>query len=263
MKISMFLAIFVGSIVFSTSVVYAFIDSVIVESPERDLEITTKVTIPDDCNGEKEGGHWEWVDDGCFLDKYLHDTKIRYQKYIFAAPLKQIKVGVALADIQCNDGKHVIYKHDRMRAACVTDATDSDLVKRGWAALRLGMPATDDIGRDLCEWYDGQWDALPRYCHVLKYPLLCAMAGGDVSDGSCFIPSTTGIAPIVADHVLTCKSNGGKWLAEFNECELFESPELCTDMGGVYDECASACRNVPDYPNVVCTDNCVEVCSFK
>ena len=263
MKVSTLVAIFVFSVIFSTSVAYAFIDSVIVQSPDYDLEITTKVTSPDDCYGEKDGGHWEWIDNECILVDSPPDYKIVPRKYLFAPPLKQIKAGVALTDIQCNKGKHVVYKYDRMRAACLTDKAEGELLKRGWAALRLGLPATDDIDRDLCGWYEGQWDASPRYCHGLKYPLLCAMAGGDVMDGSCFIPSTTRVAPIVPDYVLSCKNNGGKWIAEFNECELFESPELCTDIGGVYDECASACRNVLDYPNVVCTDNCVEVCSFR
>ena len=257
------MALFVVSIVFSTSVAYAFIDSVIVESPEYDMKIATKVTSPDDCHGQKDGGHWEWVDNKCILVGASSVYKIVPTKYIFAAPLKQIKACVALTDIQCDDGKHAIYRHDRMRAACVTDATESGLIMRGWAALRLGMPATDDLGRDLCGWYEGNWDALPRYCHGLKYPLLCAMAGGDVMDGSCFIPSTTGVVPIVPDHVLACKNNGGKWLAGFNECENLESPELCSEIGGMYAECESACRHVPDNLNVGCTDQCVEVCSFR
>jgi hypothetical protein len=62
--------------------------------------------------------------------------------------------------------------------------------------MRLGLPATDDHGRDLCGWYGGEWDNLPRQCHGLKYPLLCSMSGGDMIDATCFIPSTTGIAPV-------------------------------------------------------------------
>ena len=60
MKISRFIAIFVVSVVFSTSTAYAYIDSVIVESPEYDLEITKKVMSPDDCYGTQDGSNWIW-----------------------------------------------------------------------------------------------------------------------------------------------------------------------------------------------------------
>jgi hypothetical protein len=125
-------------------------------------------------------------------------------------PLKQIKSGIALIDVKCNEGKYVVYKRDRMSAACVTQETENKLIfERGWAALRLGLPATDNLPRDLCSFYQG------------------------------------------------------KWLAEYKECNLLEIPLQCSLLGGVYNECASACRHDPDFPNVICTDNCVEVCSIE
>lgn len=51
------------------------------------------------------------------------------------APLKQIKSGVALVDIQCNEGKHIVYKYTKMSAACVSEETRSNLFLRGWAVL--------------------------------------------------------------------------------------------------------------------------------
>lgn len=177
----------------------SFVDSVIVPSPDFDIETAFEVTTPDDCHGEsKFGGAWQWIDEECILPNPPPDYKIMPHKYIFAAPLKQIKAGVALVDIQCNDGKNVVYKRDRMRAACVTLETEGKLIfERGWAAMRLGLPATDDYGRDLCSWYGGEWDKLPRLCHGLKYPLLCSMSGGDINNGTCFIPSITGVTPIL------------------------------------------------------------------
>ena len=201
MKISRFIAIFVVSVVFSISTAYAFIDSVIVESPEYDLEIAKKVMSPDDCYGTQNGSNWIWVDDECILEDPPSDYKIVPRKYIFAAPLKQIKAGVALIDVQCNEGKHVVYKYDRMRAACLTDEAEGELLTRGWAALRLGLPATDDLGRDLCGWFEGEWDSLPRNCYDLKYPLLCSMSGGDLTDTACFIPSTNGVAPVIPTEI--------------------------------------------------------------
>jgi len=138
-------------------------------------------------------------------DEGAHTTPFKYPP-----PLKQIKSGIALIDIQCNEGKHVVYKRDRMRAACVTPETENHLIfERGWATIRLGLPATDNIPRDLCGFYQG------------------------------------------------------KWMAEYKECELLENSLQCSLMGGKYNECASACRNTPDYPNVICTDNCIEVCSIE
>ena len=131
-----------------------------------------------------------------------------YIEYI-PSPLKQIKSGVALIDVKCNEGKHPVYKYNRMMAACVTDETENKLLSRGWALLRLGLPATDNLSRDLCNSYQG------------------------------------------------------KWLPEYKECNLLETPLQCSLLGGVYNECASACRHDPDFPNVVCTDNCVEVCSIE
>jgi len=142
-------------------------------------------------------------------EEYVATLSISKDTRVHLPPLKQIKSGVPLIDVKCNEGKHVIYKYTRMMAACVTDETENKLLTRGWAVLRLGLPATDNLTRDLCNFYQG------------------------------------------------------KWLAEYKECILLETPLQCSLLGGVYNECASACRNDPDFPNVICTDNCVEVCSIE
>ena len=51
----------------------------------------------------------------------------------FESPLKQIKTGVALVDVICNEGKVPAYKYNAMRVACVSLETESQLVLRGWA----------------------------------------------------------------------------------------------------------------------------------
>jgi hypothetical protein len=56
-----------------------------------------------------------------------------------------------------------------------------------------------------------------------------------------------------------CVAAGGKYLAQFNECENV-SGASCTAMGGAFEECASACRHLP--ASVMCTAQCVPVCSF-
>jgi hypothetical protein len=57
-----------------------------------------------------------------------------------------------------------------------------------------------------------------------------------------------------------CTSFGGQWSAEFSEC-LGISGEVCMEIGGNWNECASACRN--DANAEMCTMQCVQVCDFK
>lgn len=57
-----------------------------------------------------------------------------------------------------------------------------------------------------------------------------------------------------------CNTYGGNWVSQFAECEMIISAQ-CSEMNKVYDSCASVCRNHPDYPDVICTQQCVSVCS--
>ena len=92
-------------------------------------------------------------------EEYVAILSISKDTRVHLPPLKQIKSGVALIDVKCNEGKHVVYKYTRMMAACVTDETENKLLTRGWAVLRLGLPATDNLPRDLCNFYQGKWIA--------------------------------------------------------------------------------------------------------
>ena len=56
-----------------------------------------------------------------------------------------------------------------------------------------------------------------------------------------------------------CLSIGGRFDAQNMEC-LNVSPEQCASIGGVFNECASACRNNPEA--TMCTLQCVGVCQF-
>lgn len=56
-----------------------------------------------------------------------------------------------------------------------------------------------------------------------------------------------------------CLAEGGIFIAGHNECEDI-SEDACTELGGVYDSCASACRHEP--AETICTAQCVLVCSF-
>ena len=63
------------------------------------------------------------------------------------------------------------------------------------------------------------------------------------------------------NKVLTCvSSEGGRWLQAFNECEYMPQQQ-CKNLGGEYNECASACRHDPDAQ--MCIMMCVQVCQFS
>jgi putative hemolysin len=64
----------------------------------------------------------------------------------------------------------------------------------------------------------------------------------------------------VSDEGLRCKEQGGIWDSEFREC-LGVSRDVCEQIGGNFNECASACRHDPDAQ--VCNMMCVLVCEFE
>lgn len=57
-----------------------------------------------------------------------------------------------------------------------------------------------------------------------------------------------------------CVSFDGNWLEDSQECEGMAQSQ-CQELGGNYNECASACRNSPKAQ--LCTTQCVQVCQFK
>jgi hypothetical protein len=63
------------------------------------------------------------------------------------------------------------------------------------------------------------------------------------------------------------KIPGAKWLPAYSECELLgvANPQQyagqCVKLGGVYDDCASACRHTVQ-KDMACIDVCVPLCAF-
>jgi len=60
--------------------------------------------------------------------------------------------------------------------------------------------------------------------------------------------------------VSPCEKAGGEWSDEFREC-LGIDMDVCQNIGSVFNECASACRNDPKAE--MCTMQCVQVCEIK
>ncbi|PIY88110.1 MAG: hypothetical protein COY74_10015, partial [Nitrosopumilales archaeon CG_4_10_14_0_8_um_filter_34_8] len=95
-------------------------------------------------------------------------------------PLKQIKSGVALVDVQCSDGKVPAIRYDKMRVACVSLDTESKLMMRGWATMRLAMPG-DNISHALCNNYEGKWHQEYFGCRDIT-DFQCSLMGGELVD---------------------------------------------------------------------------------
>ncbi len=85
-----------------------------------------------------------------------------------------------------------------------------------------------------------------------SYPRQCS------ADGQTFVEDVE----LPQDLYQACELLGGNALPEFDECEMI-SQAACEQLGGEFLECESACRNDPDYPDVICTMQCVQVCVFE
>ncbi len=97
------------------------------------------------------------------------------------SPLKQIKSGVALVDVQCSEGKSPAYKYNRMSVACVSEETLVELWDRGWATMRF-YTDDDTSSHALCNNYEGKWHPEHNGCRGDISDLQCSLMGGKFVD---------------------------------------------------------------------------------
>ena len=121
----------------------------------------------------REDGSTDTSDTGFSVvsDTPLHNTM---------SPLKQIKSGVPLIEVKCDEGKYPAYRHDRMRVACVSEETQVKLIERGWATMRLTNPS-GSVAHALCNNYDGKWHQEHEGCRRIT-DLQCSLMGGKFVD---------------------------------------------------------------------------------
>ena len=67
---------------------------------------------------------------------------------IIPPPLKQMQLGIKLGHVICDKDKFVVW-NIHFKPACVYPDSESELIKRGWAKLRLMLPAGPDPIKEL------------------------------------------------------------------------------------------------------------------
>ncbi len=122
---------------------HIFEDESLIPEPEQDVsleEICGHGTVLEDgiCVEETENtampsGQWEAV----------HATDEESVSNVIPSPIKQMKMGIKLGHVICDKDKHPVW-NTHYNPACVYPDTESELVKRGWAKLRLMLPAGPD-----------------------------------------------------------------------------------------------------------------------
>lgn len=93
----------------------------------------------------------------------------------------------------------------------------------------------------------------------------CVAAGYPIAESyprQCMTPDKTFVEELSKEESLrmSCETAGGAWIEEVTECENINE-STCTELGGTFDECTSACRNDPEAE--ICTLQCVPVCYFS
>ena len=96
------------------------------------------------------------------------------------SPIKQIKNGVALHHVKCNENKIPAYKFDMTNVSCVSEKTKDKLVERNWAVEDLGFPY-NDRGGHLCNVYDGDWSGDNDTCKGITAQQCSLIAGWSFS----------------------------------------------------------------------------------
>jgi hypothetical protein len=137
--------------------------------------------------------------------------------------------------------------------------------------IEAGNPAMESYPRQ-CNDGENTWteeiEGVPKPCTKEYMPVCGQVNGQDITFANKCLAENEGAAVITAGECVdeevnlegACLSFDGIWLEESKECEGM-GEQMCNDLGGTFNECASACRNNPEAE--ICTMQCVLVCEFE
>ena len=101
------------------------------------------------------------------------------------SPTKQIKNGLPLHAVKCSDDdKVILYKLDMTGAACVSEKTQSELVKRRWGVMDMGF-SFQNREEYLCDKYQGNWTGETKVCESITKKQCSLMSGVFPSPYAC------------------------------------------------------------------------------
>lgn len=160
------------------------------------------------------------------------------------------------------------------------DDTISVVVTSFEECIAAGNPAMESFPRQCVhngEWFSEEVEDLNGdvvMCPAIYLPVCAEVAcDTDACETKQFVFSNSCVAINAGAQILyegyceqtqsslevACLDSNGTWLPEQNECENIDEAS-CSQLGGTYNGCASACRH--DDPQGPCTRECVFVCSF-
>lgn len=172
---------------------------------------------------------------------------------------------------QCNDGTNTFIEPTETKQYVSADPQECTLIK--FMCEEGKRPFFDDMG---CGCTNLPEDSGPKAC-TREYMPVCGEVQVQCVTTPCDPIKTTFSNRCEAENANamnlvegacedeinlegSCLSFDGTWIADANECENMPQ-SMCEDLGGTFNECASACRNDPDAE--ICTMQCVQVCQFN
>jgi hypothetical protein len=157
-----------------------------------------------------------------------------------------------LVKFMCDQGKTIF--SDETGCGCKPEETNGKLKAIECTAEQRNLPCTKEY-MPVCGWFNQEIKCLVYPC-AANYGNKCTACSDEKvaswTEGNC--PKSESVLKS------SCESNGGRWVGPSKECEGINA-SICEEIGGNFNECASACRNNPDAQ--VCTMQCVLVCQFS
>ncbi len=142
------------------------------------------------------------------------------------SPIKQIKNGAPLHAVKCSDDdKVILYKLDMTNVACVSEKTQSELVKRGWGVLEEEL-SSQNREEYLCDKYQGNWTGKIEVCKDITTKQCSLMRGVFQSPHTC-----AGDECVDYDRV-ACFTNLSNYYQQIEGKEIFIEGLIIDRWGG-------------------------------